>query len=378
MGKDEYNSLEDLVFSRSFRNWVLDGDTPEAGFWVSWQDQNPDKLELIHHAKAIIYALQLQIRPLSEEAVDMEIVKVLEKLRDGRISLPREIPYRPAILSSRPARAWTLAAAAAGVCIFAWSLRLYLHRQPDVFHSFLAVNTSTPMRQQTGSADSTHLLTLPDGSRVRLSPGSKLYYPQGLFTASHRREMFLDGSAFFDVTHDAAHPFYVYTNSIITKVLGTSFQVRTTGTGAHTVVIVSTGKVSVYRKSDFYARGRAGESGGIILTPNQQIAYDPAEDRLDKALATDPKTLPGAEDSALVFDRTPLSVVFHRLQALYGIPILYDEEALSSRTLSVTMGDETFFVKLNIICKAINASYETIDGTIVITINSTQNHPPHE
>jgi transmembrane sensor len=31
------------------------------------------------------------------------------------------------------------------------------------------------------------------------------------------------------------------------------------------------------------------------------------------------------------------------------------------------MGNESFYDKLNIICKAINGSYEEIDGNIVVT-----------
>jgi hypothetical protein len=72
-------------------------------------------------------------------------------------------------------------------------------------------------------------------------------------------------------------------------------------------------------------------------------------------------------DTALVFNGTPVSRVFKRLQELYGIPIVYDEEAVSSCSLFATMGNESFYQKLNIICKAINASYEKIDGNIVVT-----------
>ena len=52
---------------------------------------------------------------------------------------------------------------------------------------------------------------------------------------------------------------------------------------------------------------------------------------------------------------------------MYGITILYDEESISGCSLSVTMGNEPFYEKLNIICKAIGATYESIDGQIVVT-----------
>ncbi len=62
-----------------------------------------------------------------------------------------------------------------------------------------------------------------------------------------------------------------------------------------------------------------------------------------------------------------MSQVFKILQEAYEIPIVYDEEALSGCSLSATMGNESFYEKLNVICKAVNASYEMIDGNIIIT-----------
>src|SRR5882724_6026904 len=110
MPNEEYNTLEDLVFSRSFRDWVLKGDTPEADFWANWVAQNPDRQNLVHHARAVIYALQLNLKPLPDESIRTEVGKVLEKLNSGRLSSVREIPFRPGLLNVRPARAWAIAA----------------------------------------------------------------------------------------------------------------------------------------------------------------------------------------------------------------------------------------------------------------------------
>src|SRR5690242_20838450 len=80
MGNIEYNSLEDLVFSRSFRNWVLQESSPEAGFWEGWADRHPEKTALIQHAKAIIYALQPNWQQLTEEEIETAVQKILQRL----------------------------------------------------------------------------------------------------------------------------------------------------------------------------------------------------------------------------------------------------------------------------------------------------------
>ena len=67
------------------------------------------------------------------------------------------------------------------------------------------------------------------------------------------------------------------------------------------------------------------------------------------------------------FNSTPLKDVFKTLQNTYGINIIYDESVINSCSLSASMGDENFYEKLELICKAINGSYESIDGTIFIS-----------
>jgi transmembrane sensor len=53
---------------------------------------------------------------------------------------------------------------------------------------------------------------------------------------------------------------------------------------------------------------------------------------------------------------------------LYGIPIVFDKEAVNSCPLTAAMGErDSFYESLNAICKAIGASFEEIDGNIVVT-----------
>ena len=60
------------------------------------------------------------------------------------------------------------------------------------------------------------------------------------------------------------------------------------------------------------------------------------------------------------------------MQDAYGIPIMYEADAISTCSLSATLDEGSFYEKLNIICKAINASYEMVDGNIIITSNGCQ------
>lgn len=68
-------------------------------------------------------------------------------------------------------------------------------------------------------------ITLPDGSRVWLNSNTRIEYPQNF--ADKRRDVEIDGEAYFEVTHDAKKPFVVHTSEKEQiEVLGTRFYVE--------------------------------------------------------------------------------------------------------------------------------------------------------
>lgn len=360
----EFNSMEDLAFSRSFRNWVLNRESPEKSFWEHWIKRNPDKAEMVKYAKALIYALHLNTTVISEDEIDEEVRKALIRLREAPRYFPldgpdgRDGPWR-GLFRGRWFWVGAVLVAAMG-CGGFFFYRAHAHR--DVLQTFLSSHNKDLVQEQVADA---RPVNLPDGSVVRLGKSSKLYFP-----ANHdrtRREVFLEGEAFFDIRKEPAAPFYVYTNQLITRVLGTSFVVHSIPADGRTTVTDVTGKVSVYRQEDFYSRSAESGRAGIILTPNQEVVYDRGEDRLQKTLIAMPQPLGDKRDSLRVYQGTPIRQVFAQLEELYGIPIQFDEEALDSCSLTATMGNGSFYDKLNVICKAIGGSYEVIDGNIVVT-----------
>ena len=84
------------------------------------------------------------------------------------------------------------------------------------------------------------VVQLPDGSKVTLSKDSRLSY--GKKFDGNKREVFLSGEAFFEVAKNPARPFLVYSNGLITKVLGTSFKITAFEQDTRVVVAVKTGE----------------------------------------------------------------------------------------------------------------------------------------
>jgi ferric-dicitrate binding protein FerR (iron transport regulator) len=359
----EFNSLEDLVFSRSFRNWVLNRESSEHAFWENWIKRNPERAEIVKNAKAVIYALHLNTAVLSADEIDEEVRKALIRLKEA----PRYIPLEG--LEGRGGRwrgvlrspgVWALAVLAAAIGVGGF---FYYQVHAHVRQIFL--NSHKPVQVQT--ADTGGEFSLPDGSVARLGKDSKLYFPAKWGSDRTRREVFLEGVASFDIRRVPAAPFYVYTDQIIIKVLGTRFVVNTFPADGRTEVVDLSGMVVLYREQDFAGPpGGRNEPDAVVLTPNQWVLYDRKEDRIYKKLVAAPAPI-GGLDTLVSYERTPLREVFRHLQEEYGIPIQLDEGVLDSCLLTSVVEAEPYYKKLDQICKAIGGAYEVIDGNIEVT-----------
>jgi ferric-dicitrate binding protein FerR (iron transport regulator) len=199
-------------------------------------------------------------------------------------------------------------------------------------------------------------ISLPDGSAVTLAPASTLKYSLAL--QGSRRVAYLRGQALFDVFHDKQHPFLVFTDKVVTCVLGTSFDVEAYADRADVQVRVRTGAVRVSaREAD-----TDSTAASVVVLPNQQAVYYPAHHQLRRDLVAQPALL---APQSFVFADRPVAEVLTTLAKAYQVDIVYDAVALRSCTLNLTLGKEPLFEKLNIICETLGATYEKADGRIL-------------
>lgn len=104
-------------------------------------------------------------------------------------------------------------------------------------------------------------IVLPEGTKVWLNAGSKIYYNNDFST---NREVFLVGEAYFDVVHDASNPFIIHAANVNIKVLGTAFNVKAYPTDDVVETALVRGSVELTTNDD---PGRK-----ILLRPNEKIA----------------------------------------------------------------------------------------------------------
>lgn len=103
------------------------------------------------------------------------------------------------------------------------------------------------------------LEVLADGSRVRLNTDTKVKVE---FRERERRVVLDQGQAFFDVAHDASRPFFVVSDGVSVRALGTRFDVRRDGKTVRVTLVQ--GRVQV----------RGADGGLAELAPGEAVVAD--------------------------------------------------------------------------------------------------------
>lgn len=272
------------------------------------------------------------------------------------------LPGKTSKLVEMGYRRWTQFAAAC-VILGVVTLFLYLYQIPEINSTARAVQPKQDF-EIVNAGGIVRDVALNDGSTVVLQPGSEIRYAKKFGAI---REVYLSGDAFFNVAKDPNHPFFVYTNEVTTRVLGTSFRVRANRNEKEIIVAVKTGKVSVLTsepKTQF-SKGSAQE---ITLTPNQQAIYRRNEQVVVKQIVQEPEVVVGQPQAKSNYINESVISILRNLGASYGLTIQFDEEALAGCTLtSDAIEGEGLFDQLDIICNALGGNYimET-DASIVI------------
>tara|TARA_R110002096_G_scaffold419079_3_gene623518 strand:- start:1912 stop:2904 length:993 start_codon:yes stop_codon:yes gene_type:complete len=199
---------------------------------------------------------------------------------------------------------------------------------------------------------------LSDGSIVWLKSDSKLTYPDEF--AQNSREVHLEGEAFFDVFRDENRPFIIHTQDLITKVLGTSFNVKDYKKGTDKAVEVLTGsvQVSLNRKS--------GSQESVVLKSREKINLNKAKSSGAEVLKKDIQVVLPESTKELKFEEASVNEIIEKLNLVHGVKIRVKNQKLNTCRLTADLSFEKLDVCLEIISRALNAKYYQIENQIYI------------
>jgi transmembrane sensor len=111
----------------------------------------------------------------------------------------------------------------------------------------------------------------------------------------------------------------------------------------------------------------------VILTPNQEVIYDVLKENFSKQIVATPQIIIAKPTLFhMHYEAKPVDKIFEELEENYGIDILFDAGLLSSCTLTTTLEEEGFHERIEIICRAIGATYEVQDAKVLIQSTGCQ------
>lgn len=153
-------------------------------------------------------------------------------------------------------------------------------------------------------------LLLSDGTKVWVNAGTKVVYPRVF--GEKKREIYVDGEVYLEVTHDEKRPFYVNTEGFEVKVLGTSFDVFAYKQLATSRVVLVNGSVEI----------KDQQNKQMKMVPNELVS-------LEKNSITDKRTVNAGDykawiDGVMILNGDYLKLLAERLSLLYGTKIVCD------------------------------------------------------
>lgn len=176
---------------------------------------------------------------------------------------------------------------------------LYLNSRTEFFTGTTYSEIYVPKGEDTR-------ILFQDGTEVYLNADTRIRYPRRF--GWRKREVFLEGEAYFNVRHGDKRPFIVHAQHTETVVSGTSFNVSAYSESNTIEVVLDEGRVSfnVYQRS-------------YPMLPGQKIQYDKLTGQTTLLNLVNPGNASLWKKNILHFYDTPLADVIKTLERKYDV-----------------------------------------------------------
>lgn len=168
-------------------------------------------------------------------------------------------------------------------------------------------------------------LRLSDGSLIIMSPYSKIKYPKK-FKNGRRDIELIKGNSFFEVTRNPESPFIVKSGDLITKVLGTSFNIFLTDSIIE--VSVATGKVNV-----------STHNNEVELIPMERAVFSALNNKLSKQIIKNKKIYCWHCEN-LELENVALGDIAIILELRFGTKFNFQNPQLTSKVLTINISNK--------------------------------------
>lgn len=335
MNYNLYHS-EDFAADESFIAYYHQTDEAAIAFWKDWIAHHPEKLDEIYNAERLLAKLSFR---LDEQELQDEFAKFDDFLSQENIPVIQLDVYKKRGLTIKK-----LALAAVLLLVFSFgAYQLYQNQ----------FNQLTYLTFHNGNGKISEFL-LSDGTKISLNANSTLKYPKEF--KGDKRDVELDGEAFFEVTKDKKRPFSVLANGIKTTVLGTKFNVSAYKNTQKIKVALVEGKVEVQT---------LGGRDKMILKPTEMATFNIETGGLTRS-AFNTSNISSWKNGSIVFDNASFLDIATKLNNIYGIQLIDHTKGLKWNYSG--QFEKTDYISIvKSICFAKKINYKQTNQTFILT-----------
>ena len=199
-------------------------------------------------------------------------------------------------------------------------------------------------------------LVLSDSTQVWLNSESQLKFPVAF--GPDKREIYLEGEAYFEVSKDSKRPFTVYAGNQKVTVLGTSFGITSYPQENSETTTLIEGKVKVEfpRHTD----------KAYTLTPGFQVCYNRERREITRAMVSTNEYV-AWKDGKYIFKKKRLEDILNTLSRWYDFQVFYQNTTCKEILFSGEIQRfENFNSILNLLRKSSDADFIVNGNTVQV------------
>lgn len=217
--------------------------------------------------------------------------------------------------------------------------------QPGTGEQQVSYNTLTTARGE----QSPYPVVLADGTRVWLNAQSSLTFPSAF--NGKERTIKLNGEAYFEVEHNAQHPFKVYTAGGVVEDLGTHFNIKAYADAKQEATTLLEGAVKINTASS-----------SKLLKPGEQAKY---KQTVITVQQVDAEEAIAWKNGYFMFTDEALADVMQELSRWYNVDVQFDDESLKQLTFVASITKYTNVSKVLQVLEMTRQVHFRIEGKVI-------------
>lgn len=207
----------------------------------------------------------------------------------------------------------------------------------------------------SSSPEESKKVILSDSSIVWLKGNSAITYPERF--EGIERNVELSGEALFEVSRNPENPFIIQCGDLTARVLGTSFNIKSSDTDVE--VLVLTGKVELSSK---------GNRNGLVVHPNEKVIYDQAQNHMAKVMVKDDEKTAKISGTqyTMRFHATRMEEIIRRIEDKFDVTVSLSDPRLKNCTITGDFTDQSLDRTLSMICLTLETEYEISRSRVML------------